>query len=238
MKVFGRSPSGPWQAAASVVVLLAVAASAWLAIGVGVALASPVWWLVAVVPFGVLLMLPFSLERLSEGRVGPTWWALGFAFVLMGTAVAVPAERYMGIVGVPVTATVGDVTCLDKPRNTSDCLYGYDLTGPDGRELPGTLKDGDRHPRGAQLDVVTDPYGVFAPLLATDLETTSVVERVALGAFAGLAVAAVVAAVQGQRRRRELALAAEADAQRALDRAGNGRNIRLKRRPGGVKRRR
>ncbi|WP_407567111.1 hypothetical protein [Polymorphospora sp. A560] len=129
IKVFGRSPSGPRQAAAWVVVLLAVAALAWLLLGASYALASPVWWLIAIVPCCVLLMWPFSLYRLSEERTGPSWVAFGFAFVLMVTAAAVPAVRYMRAVGVPVTATVHDISCFSKSRNSSVMFPGFGGVG-------------------------------------------------------------------------------------------------------------
>ncbi|MEV7228709.1 hypothetical protein AB0M79_17045 [Polymorphospora sp. NPDC051019] len=231
----------PGRAGIWVAGLLAVTVLAWLVLGVGSALASPVWWLVAAVPIVVFIALPFSLYWLSEGRTGPSWVAFVFAIVLAGSAFAVPAEWHMRAVGNPVTATVGDATCHYNAR-TGRCLYSYTLTGPDGTTLPGKLQETGEYPPGSSLEVITDPLGVFAPRLAVDLETTWVFEVAALVAFAGFAGAIVVAAVLGERRRRghPAATAGRPTGGSATNASGGngGRRTGVKRRPSGARRRR
>ncbi|BCJ68453.1 hypothetical protein GCM10009779_50340 [Polymorphospora rubra] len=197
----------PGRAGTWVAVLLAVTVLTWLVVGVATALGGWIGWLVAAVPIVVFIALPFSLYWLSEGRTGPSWVALIFTIALLVTAVAVPGDRYMRAVGTPVTATVSDVSCSYENRS-GRCLYDYTLRGPDGRTLPGAFQDTVEYPPGSSLSVVADPRGVIAPRLAADLETTWIFDIATLVAFAGFAATAVLAAVLGERRRRELAATA------------------------------
>lgn len=182
-----------------VAALLLGTAVLWLVVGVAGSLGTWLWWLIAAVPMAAFIAAPFALYWISAGRTWPTWVAFLPALVLLMTALAVPGDWYMRTAGTPATAVVGDATCAETREGR--CLYNYTLLDRDGQPLEGEFRDTVEYSPGSEMQVVTDPRGVFGPRLAIDVQSR-VFEVITLIAFAVYALVAAAAGIIGARRRR------------------------------------